>query len=386
VAAALAAAHAKGIVHRDIKPGNILIDDHGTAKITDFGISRAVGDVTVTQTGMLAGTPAYLAPEVARGQDPSSASDVFSLGSTLYDAVEGQPPFGTTSNPLALLHTVAGGKIHPPTKAGVLTDVLTALLCDEVDNRPTMTLVSEALDAVAKGVSYAHLMPTVRTAAMAAGVAAPPPAAAPHTAPMPVVQHALPRITTSDGSPTSVAVASPDSAAERAARRRQGVLVIAGIVLAGLVVTLLAFNLRGPAPQAGPPATPDRTSQSPGSPPPSSTGKPAVMSERVTDYGSAGRFAVDYYATLSTKNYQGAWTMLAPTAQADFGSVENFTAYWTPYPSVYSRRAEVDSRATNDNGTVDMGIDVISGPDDGVRRTLNIGLYGGRYRINSGAK
>jgi serine/threonine protein kinase len=87
IASALAAAHQAGIVHRDIKPGNVLLAEDGTAKITDFGVSHAVGDVTVTATGMLAGTPAYLAPEVAQGQSASFSSDVFSLGATLYAAL-----------------------------------------------------------------------------------------------------------------------------------------------------------------------------------------------------------------------------------------------------------------------------------------------------------
>ncbi|MDQ3761030.1 MAG: serine/threonine protein kinase, partial [Actinomycetota bacterium] len=113
IASALAAAHAAQIVHRDVKPGNILITDDGTAKITDFGVSRAAGDVTVTQTGIMAGTPAYLAPEVARGQVPTPASDVFSLGATLYAALEGRAPFGDSDNPLALLHAVAGGQVEP---------------------------------------------------------------------------------------------------------------------------------------------------------------------------------------------------------------------------------------------------------------------------------
>src|SRR3954464_9811561 len=98
VADALAATHAAGIVHRDVKPANILIGEggrvEGLVKITDFGISHASGDVTLTQTGQITGTPAFLAPEVAQGQEMTEASDVFSLGATLYTSIEGQPPFG----------------------------------------------------------------------------------------------------------------------------------------------------------------------------------------------------------------------------------------------------------------------------------------------------
>src|SRR6476661_1946615 len=148
IASALAAAHAAQIVHRDVKPGNILITDDGTAKITDFGVSRAAGDVTVTQTGMMAGTPAYLAPEVARGQVPTPASDVFSLGATLYASVEGCGPFGDTDNPLALLHAVAGGQVRPPWQAGALSAVLMRLLATDPTQRPDMHRASEQLAAV----------------------------------------------------------------------------------------------------------------------------------------------------------------------------------------------------------------------------------------------
>ncbi|MET7771106.1 serine/threonine-protein kinase [Nocardia sp. NPDC005366] len=150
-AAALAAAHAAGIMHRDVKPANLLVADDGTVKITDFGISRAVGDVTVTATGFLAGTPAYLAPEVARGEDPEPSSDVFALGSTLYAAVEGSPPFGEGDNPLAVLHAVARGEVPPPRHAGPLAPVLMRLLAGTVDARPTMQEAKEALEAVAAG-------------------------------------------------------------------------------------------------------------------------------------------------------------------------------------------------------------------------------------------
>src|SRR3978361_476491 len=99
VADALAATHAAGIGHRDVKPANVLIgrgdNVEGIVKITDFGISHASGDVTLTQTGQITGTPAFLAPEVAQGEEPLPPSDVFSLGATLYTCLEGEPPCGT---------------------------------------------------------------------------------------------------------------------------------------------------------------------------------------------------------------------------------------------------------------------------------------------------
>ncbi|MGW4064134.1 protein kinase domain-containing protein [Amycolatopsis sp. NPDC004747] len=151
VAAALREAHAVGIVHRDIKPGNILLGGNGVVKITDFGISRAKDDVTVTKTGMIAGTPAYLAPEVAIGGEPGPESDVFSLGSTLYAACEGQPPFGLSENTLSLLHAVAAGQINPPRQSGPLASVLAVLLHPDVEHRPTAEECEELLAAVARG-------------------------------------------------------------------------------------------------------------------------------------------------------------------------------------------------------------------------------------------
>ncbi|WP_434445376.1 serine/threonine-protein kinase [Lentzea sp. E54] len=145
VVAALAAAHEVGIVHRDVKPGNVLIGHNGRVKITDFGISRAVGDVAVTRTGMLAGTLAYLAPELARGADPNPAADMFSFGATLYAMTEGQPPFGHSENEFGLLYKISTGQVTPPARSGPLTPLLNRLLAIEPAARPTAAQVVEEL-------------------------------------------------------------------------------------------------------------------------------------------------------------------------------------------------------------------------------------------------
>ncbi|MGV9479186.1 serine/threonine-protein kinase [Gordonia aichiensis] len=155
VADAMTEAHAAGIVHRDIKPGNILISETGRhaglVKLTDFGISRAKDDVALTQTGVITGTPAYFAPEVARGAEPSEASDVYSLGATIYTMVEGEPPFGVDDNSLVMLHKVARAQINPMTRAGALEPVLLHMLEPSPTKRITMSQARDELIAVASG-------------------------------------------------------------------------------------------------------------------------------------------------------------------------------------------------------------------------------------------
>lgn len=152
VASALAAAHARRIVHCDVKPGNILIRDDGSAMISDFGISHALGDASITATGMVHGTPAYLAPEVARGDPSSFASDVFSLGSTMYAMLEGAPPFGADPNAIALLHKVARGTVPAPRRAGELEPLLRDMLSTDPKLRPDMPTVAARLAELERGM------------------------------------------------------------------------------------------------------------------------------------------------------------------------------------------------------------------------------------------
>ncbi|CAM4252911.1 serine/threonine-protein kinase [Kibdelosporangium persicum] len=147
IAAALAALHAKRIVHRDVKPGNILLDDQDFAKITDFGIS-IWRQVTQTDDGSFAGTPAYAAPEVASGRPATAASDVFSLGATLFAAVEGVPPFGT-GEPADVLRKVRAGEMLPMRHAGRLAPVLSSMLAPEPGKRPTADEVQQRLQDIA---------------------------------------------------------------------------------------------------------------------------------------------------------------------------------------------------------------------------------------------
>jgi len=248
VAHALVAAHAAGIVHRDIKPANVLLGDDGIVKITDFGISRAQGDVSVTKTGLIAGTPAYLAPEVAYGRDPEAPSDVFSLGSTLYAAVEGQPPFGLSENTLSLLHAVAAGRITPPRRAGVLTDVLVHLLNADPDVRPTAATAAYWLDAVARG-SRPDIKPVSQEtlAAMAAATAITP---SPFGEPTRAVTTVAGRPRT--GTSGTLRGVAPVRPGRRPPQRNNRPMVLAGIgiaavaLLAGILFVSGVFG-RGPA-------------------------------------------------------------------------------------------------------------------------------------------
>jgi eukaryotic-like serine/threonine-protein kinase len=148
LAGGLAAAHAAGVLHRDVKPANVLVTDQGHAKLADFGIARRLhAEPTLTGTGAVTGTPGYVAPEVVRGGKFTAAADAFSLGATLFHAVEGASPFGE-GNAHALLWRTAQGDRVAPKRAGALAPVLDRLLQTEPKRRPRLDEARRSLGAL----------------------------------------------------------------------------------------------------------------------------------------------------------------------------------------------------------------------------------------------
>ncbi|WP_225099732.1 serine/threonine-protein kinase [Streptomyces sp. CoH27] len=130
----LRSAHREGILHRDVKPSNVLIAEDGRVVLTDFGIAQVEGDPSITSTGMLVGAPSYIAPERARGHKPGPAADLWSLGGLLYAAVEGVPPYDKGSA-IATLTAVMTEPLEEPKHAGPLRDVIYGLLTKDPAKR-----------------------------------------------------------------------------------------------------------------------------------------------------------------------------------------------------------------------------------------------------------
>ncbi|MDT5019438.1 MAG: eukaryotic-like serine/threonine-protein kinase, partial [Mycobacterium sp.] len=327
VAGALAAAHEAGIVHRDVKPGNVLIDAQGSAKITDFGISHAMGDVTLTSTGMVTGTPAFLAPEVARGIESGFASDVFSLGATLYVASEGTPPFGTadSDNPMAVLHRVASGRVMPPQRSGPLTRVLMDMLAEDPRARPSMAQVAQALAAVHAAVTDpAAAAPTQRMDAPL-----PPPALAP--VPPPDTTANLPPVP-----------AMPPSQRKPRLARNVAIALLALLLLGGGI--FLATQQGGSGHRAGTSTTPaagnaasHASASARNSPPPTTpaNGSAQTQGNTAAAGGSSDQAAAvaDYYGLLPG-NTAAAWNRLTAGYQAQTGGRANYDSFWHSFRSV----------------------------------------------------
>jgi len=147
VVAVLNAAHERGIVHRDVKPGNVMVSESGRVRLGDFGVAAILDDPTVTSSGAITGSPAYMAPEQATNKGTTPASDLWSLGATLYFAVEGRPPFDKGA-PLPTLTSIVQDPPRPHSRAAALGPVLDGLLVKDPQARLSGRQVSERLAKV----------------------------------------------------------------------------------------------------------------------------------------------------------------------------------------------------------------------------------------------
>jgi serine/threonine protein kinase len=378
ISSALGAAHRVGIVHRDVKPGNVLLTEDGTAKITDFGVSHAVGEVTVTATGILLGTPAYLAPEVAQGQSADLASDVFSLGATLYTALEGAPPFGLNDNAIALLHQVASGQITPPQRCGPLTPLLLDLLQRNPEQRPTMQQTHKALAALAADLTAPQRTPPTPTLPLSRHR----PAAIPvPVRPQTLTQAASPKTTTRPLASTTVHAtpAQPpprDEGNQRPRRRRPLAGLMAVVLLAAgvLVIALISHaTTTGDTPTAHPstsggaaqslqpvPSQPRSSGPAEGVTPivPVKPESPQIVSaepESPQDTQERPQQAiVDYYALMPESLSAGWKRLTANYQQSHAGGFADYQNFW----NAVQRVTVVNVSATQD-GAVDATIDYV---------------------------
>ncbi|KES06821.1 protein kinase [Streptomyces toyocaensis] len=239
VLTALRAAHGAGVLHRDVKPANVLIANDGRVVLTDFGIAMVEGSSALTMTGEVVGSPEFLAPERALGRTPGSESDLWSLGVLLYAAVEGSSPF-RQGTPLSTLRAIVDEEMPPPRRAGPLAGVIEGLLRKDPAERLSAERAQEELRVVAAGgVPGAD---TARAAPYAPTVAAPVPA----------------RPETSSPAPPSPVTGGAPAAATTVTRtgrdRRTAVLLVVGLVVLALALAGLTYGLLRGGGDGGPEA------------------------------------------------------------------------------------------------------------------------------------
>ncbi|MFB6640520.1 protein kinase [Streptomyces chartreusis] len=230
VLSALRAAHDAGVLHRDVKPANVLMSNDGRVVLTDFGIAMVEGSSALTMTGEVIGSPEFLAPERALGRTPGPESDLWSLGVLLYAAVEGNSPF-RQNTPLNTLRAIVDDELPPPHRAGPLAPVIEGLLRKDPAERLSAGQAEQDLRIVGAGGTPSA--GTVRATPYAPTVAAfPAPSQTAPTAPVPAP------------GPTRPVAPGPATAPVRPDRNRRAALtLIAGIAVLALAVAGLTYAL-----------------------------------------------------------------------------------------------------------------------------------------------
>ncbi|MEP7088500.1 MAG: serine/threonine-protein kinase [Nocardioidaceae bacterium] len=311
---ALVAAHAAGIVHRDVKPSNILVEPGGRVKLGDFGIARISADPSLTQTGLVVGSPAYLAPEVATGERGDEAVDVWSLGATAYYVLSGRAPYDFGDHLLSGLYRMVNQEPPRLADAGWLTPLLAGTMVRDPSRRASMTQVRDFLAGHTGrmepatqdgpfGFGWAEeATPTARLGAVPAAVAP---------------------------APSQPPVATPRPRRTTRSRLRVGVPVLLVVALA-LVLALglvLRAGLRSGGPTAdvaGPGASSAASSRTAA---PSPSPSPSVVPAKPTVAGMTS--FIRGYVSAVASDPDTSWQMLTPRFQRQSGGLDTYRRFWS---------------------------------------------------------
>lgn len=375
IASALRSAHAAGIVHRDVKPANIVVGRADRAKLTDFGIARGV-DSQTTQTGQVTGSPAYLAPEIATGGRANPASDMWSLGATLFQALTGEPPYGIGDNALATLYRVVHEDPPRTPLAGRLAPLLEHTMAYDPAERWS---AEDVVDFLAGRLAAEKLEPVALRTQTLAAVAAPAPAPA---APSGLAQ--------STSTPT---------------RRRWWPIALVAAAALVLVVGGALWANRGEEPSAKPKpvasgsplseatdkatedAADEETEAASEKPSPSETASESPSeSPSASETSGATAEGIDSfirsYLATAPANPDGAFSsMLTPAFQASSGGIEGYRDWWGSVAS--TSVVSVSPSVAPLKVTYTYKYTMKDGRQDGGTVTLGLVYADGKYLIDS---